>query len=50
MFHYKSIDELRAAAEKEQIALPFSENAAVLGTPLTIDGHVIPNRIAIQPM
>ena len=50
MFHYKSIDELRAAAEKEQIALPFSENAAVLGTPLAIDGHVIPNRIAIQPM
>lgn len=50
MFHYKSIDEIRAEAEKEQVVLPFSENTAILKDPVTVDGLTFPNRIAIQPM
>ena len=50
MFHYKSIDEVREAAAKQQVSLPFAENAAVLKEKLVVGGKEIPNRMAIQPM
>lgn len=50
MFPYKTIDEISAQAEQENIYLPFSDNTAILKDSLEVDGHRIPNRIAIQPM
>ena len=37
MFHYKSIDEVREAAAKQQVSLPFAENAAVLKLNSTVE-------------
>ena len=50
MFHYKTLGDVRAEAEKQQIILPFSENTSLLKNPLEIKGKTVPNRIAIQPM
>lgn len=50
MFHYKTLGDVRAEAEKQQIILPLSENTSLLKNPLEIKGKTVPNRIAIQPM
>lgn len=50
MFTCKTLADVRAAAESAGVNLPVSENLDVLSQPLTVRGHVIPNRIAIQPM
>lgn len=50
MFHYKSVGEVLTEAQKQQINLPFSEDASILQEKLTVGGKVIPNRIAVQPM
>ena len=50
MFRCKSAAELLNEAEKQQIHLPFQEDASLLGTQAFVNGREIPNRIAVQPM
>lgn len=49
-FHYQSLDELRAAAQREDAWLPLSGDTGALLAPLDIGGRQLPNRIALQPM
>ena len=38
MFHYKSVGEVLTEAQKQQINLPFSEDASILQEKLTVGG------------
>ncbi|MBE6757735.1 MAG: flavin oxidoreductase/NADH oxidase [Ruminococcaceae bacterium] len=49
-FHYTSINDVQAEAAALGVALPLSENTAVLKKPLAVGGVTLPNRLAIQPM
>lgn len=49
-FHYNTLSELQAELERLQITLPLSKRLDVLGQPLTVGGHTLSNRLAIQPM
>ena len=50
MFTAKTLEEVKIATASVGVSLPLSENLEILRQPLTVDGHEIPNRIAIQPM
>ena len=49
-FRFKTADELRRAAERLGIALPFSDDISPLLEPGTVAGRRLPNRIAAHPM
>ena len=49
-FSYKTLNDLREAAEKAGVQLPLSEDVSILSAPLTFGEKTIRNRIAIQPM
>lgn len=49
-FHYKSLEEVREKERELGVEFPLSERLEVLKEPLTVAGHRIANRIAIQPM
>lgn len=49
-FHYQSLQEVAAEAERCGAFLPLSENTAALFQPLQIGRHTAANRIALQPM
>jgi len=50
MFTAKTLEEVKIAAKAAGVNLPLSENLDILKEELHVDGHIIPNRIAIQPM
>lgn len=49
-FHYASLDDVKAKAEELNIKLPLSGRPEVLKQPIRINGRVVQNRLAIQPM
>lgn len=49
-FHYQSLQEVREEMARVGVSFPLSENLEVLSRPLEVEGHSIPNRLAIQPM
>ncbi len=49
-FHYTTLGDVEAELTALQVSLPLSENTAALREPLAVGGHVLPNRLAIQPM
>lgn len=49
-FAFTTIDELKSAAQRLGAELPLSDDGAVLARALSVQGHVLPNRLAIQPM
>lgn len=49
-FHYQNAAEFRQGLEVLGLSLPFSEDLSVLGTPLSIGGATLKNRLGIQPM
>jgi 2,4-dienoyl-CoA reductase-like NADH-dependent reductase (Old Yellow Enzyme family) len=49
-FHYRSLDELRGDALRQEITLPLSEDLAVLARPVRIGGLIASNRMAVHPM
>lgn len=49
-FNYKSLEELKRDLERIGIDLPLSDDVAILGQPLRIDGKMVPNRLAVNPM
>ena len=50
MFACKSLEEVRACAQRAGVELPLSENTDILKRPIEVAGHTLPNRIAVQPM
>ncbi len=49
-FHYSNLDEIKQKAADLGVTIPFSEDLSSLSKPLTVKGHTIANRLAIQPM
>jgi NADPH-dependent glutamate synthase beta subunit-like oxidoreductase/2,4-dienoyl-CoA reductase-like NADH-dependent reductase (Old Yellow Enzyme family) len=49
-FHLKDVGLLRAELSSLGLSLPIEEDLSVLGEPLTVAGHVLPNRFAVLPM
>jgi 2,4-dienoyl-CoA reductase-like NADH-dependent reductase (Old Yellow Enzyme family) len=49
-FKYSSLDEVKQKIRDLQVELPLSENVDLLKELIVVDGHKIPNRLAIQPM
>ena len=49
-FNYKSLDEVCARAGALGAWLPLWDDLSPLQRPLTVAGHVLPNRLALQPM
>jgi 2,4-dienoyl-CoA reductase-like NADH-dependent reductase (Old Yellow Enzyme family) len=49
-FNYKSLKAVSEKTTELGVTLPLSENLAALRQPLTVNGHTIANRLAIQPM
>jgi 2,4-dienoyl-CoA reductase (NADPH2) len=49
-FKYKSKEELLNKAKQLGLDLPFEDEISILLSPVTVEGHVIPNRLVIQPM
>ena len=49
-FNYATLDEVRARAREVGAWLPLTNDISILSTPVTIAGHTLPNRIALQPM
>ena len=50
MFHYKTLEEVTQQVSQLQCRLPLSQDIQILKTPLTVQGRVLPNRLAIHPM
>ena len=49
-FNYKSLDDIKDKLKELGVTLPLSENIGVLFNPITVEGHTLKNRIAVQPM
>lgn len=49
-FNYKTLDELKDKINQIGVELPLSDNIGVLGSSLEVSGHVLANRLAVQPM
>jgi len=49
-FTYRHLDELKEDVVRVGVELPFSENLDVLKTSLSLNGKLLPNRLAIHPM
>lgn len=49
-FHLRDLDALRAELAASGVALPISEDLAVLGEPVAIGDRIAPNRLLVQPM
>lgn len=49
-FHYNTLEELQNELQRLNVTLPLSDQYEVLKKPFEIQGHTVPNRIAIQPM
>jgi 2,4-dienoyl-CoA reductase (NADPH2) len=49
-FKYKSKEELLNKAKQLGLNLPFDNDISNLLSPVAVEGHIIPNRIVIQPM
>ena len=49
-FDLHTLDDLRAELDRCALDLPVSDNLAVLGEPVNLGGHVLPNRFIVQPM
>ena len=49
-FKYKTKEELLNKAEELGLDLPFTDDISILLSSVIVDGHLIPNRLAIQPM
>ena len=50
MFSWKTLEELREAAEKAGAQLPLAEDVSCLRQSWQAGAHAVPNRIVIQPM
>ena len=50
MFSWKTLEELREAAEKAGAQLPLAEDTSCLRQSWQAGAHAVPNRIVIQPM
>ena len=50
MFSWKTLEEMREAAEKAGAQLPLAEDVSCLRQSWQAGAHVVPNRIVIQPM
>lgn len=49
-FHYASLEAVKAKAEELNKKLALSADTDLLKQPLYINGHILPNRLVIQPM
>ncbi|MHC1693835.1 MAG: flavin oxidoreductase/NADH oxidase [Eubacteriales bacterium] len=49
-FNYKSLDDIKDKLNELGVTLPLSENIGALFNPITVEGHTLKNRIAVQPM
>jgi 2,4-dienoyl-CoA reductase (NADPH2) len=49
-FKYKNSEELINKAKKLGLHLPFEDDINILFSPITIENHIIPNRLVVQPM
>lgn len=49
-FHYKTVEELKQDIARLGLDIPCSENLEVLKQSISLNGAVIPNRLAIHPM
>ncbi len=49
-FQIRTLDALQAEASRLSLELPVSNDVAVLGDPVLINGVKIPNRLCVQPM
>ena len=49
-FHYRSLEEVTAAAEALNLHLPFAKDTKVLAEPLKVRNLCLPNRLGIAPM
>lgn len=49
-FHYKSLEEVMAAAEALKLHLPFAKDTKVLAEPVKVRNLCLPNRLGIAPM
>ena len=50
MFSWKTLEEMREAAEKAGAQLPLAEDTSCLRQSWQAGAHAVPNRIVIQPM
>ena len=50
MFSWKTLEEMREAAEKAGAQLPLAEDTSCLRQSWQAGTHAVPNRIVIQPM
>lgn len=49
-FHYDTLHDLQDELKRLSVTLPLSARLDRLAQPLTVCGHTLPNRLAIQPM
>lgn len=49
-FHYNTIDEVKEAAARLDISIPLQSDLSCLSQKLNAGGHMVANRLAIQPM
>lgn len=49
-FHYKSLDEVMAAAEEMHLHLPFAKDTKILAETVKVRSLSLPNRLGIAPM
>ena len=50
LFHYKTLEDVKAKAAELGLTLPFAEDTHALATPLTVRNIPFPNRMGIAPM
>jgi len=49
-FHLRDLDALRAELAALGLTLPLDEDLHVLAEPVSVGRHIVPNRLAVQPM
>lgn len=50
LFHYKTLEDVKAKAAELGLTLPFAEDTHALATPLAVRNILFPNRMGIAPM
>ncbi|MBP2666799.1 MAG: flavin oxidoreductase/NADH oxidase [Firmicutes bacterium] len=49
-FNYKTLEELKQDITRIGVNIPLASDLGVLGQSLVIDGKIVPNRLAVNPM
>jgi 2,4-dienoyl-CoA reductase-like NADH-dependent reductase (Old Yellow Enzyme family) len=49
-FHYRSTEDLKQAIRSEGLEIPWSTDLSILGSKINVQGHTLPNAMAVHPM